>query len=252
MSSDSSVISIKDMTLTYTVYLDRTLSIKELFLNWLHRRKYVDQAKEKFEALSSINLKVGEGERLGIIGRNGAGKSSLLKVIAGILKPSKGVVRVNGNIHPLIEISAGFNPEFSGRENIYLNGYMLGFDRKAIRDKEKEIIEFADLAEFIDVPVKYYSSGMSVRLAFTIATSIEPDILILDEMLAAGDAVFREKAKLRMENMINKARAILIVSHDMDLIKRFSSRTIVIHKGKIIFDGAPESAVQHYLSLPDH
>lgn len=240
------------MTLTYTVYLDRTLSIKELFLNWLHRRKYVDQAKEKFEALSSINLKVGEGERLGIIGRNGAGKSSLLKVIAGILKPSKGVVRVNGNIHPLIEISAGFNPEFSGRENIYLNGYMLGFDRKAIRDKEKEIIEFADLAEFIDVPVKYYSSGMSVRLAFTIATSIEPDILILDEMLAAGDAVFREKAKLRMENMINKARAILIVSHDMDLIKRFSSRTIVIHKGKIIFDGAPESAVQHYLSLPDH
>ncbi|PWU13153.1 MAG: hypothetical protein C5B49_15095 [Bdellovibrio sp.] len=250
VSNSSEVISVQDLTLTYTVYFDRTHSLKEFVMNQLHRRKYVERASEDFNGLNRVNLHVKEGERLGVIGRNGAGKSSLLKVIAGILKPSQGTVKTRGSIHPLIEISAGFNPEFSGRENIYLNGYMLGFERKNIKAKEKEIIEFSELSEFIDVPVKYYSSGMSVRLAFTIATSIDPEILIFDEMLSAGDAAFIEKAKARMQTLIDRARAILLVSHDLELIKNFTTRTIVLHHGEIIFDGAPKEAVKTYLALP--
>lgn len=217
-------------------------------MNRIHQRKYVSQAKGQFNALKDVSFCVKEGERVGIIGRNGAGKSTLLRVIAGILKPTVGVVSANGNVQPLIEISAGFNPEFSGRENIYLNGYMLGFDRESIRAKEKEIIDFSELQEFIDVPVKYYSSGMSVRLAFTIATSIEPDILVFDEMLSAGDAAFVQKAQSRLDSLINKARAIVIVSHDLDLIQRFSTRVLVIRDGNVVFDGDPKTAVSIYLN----
>lgn len=220
-------------------------------MNRVHKRKYVNKSKSNFDALKNVSFSVKEGERVGIIGRNGAGKSTLLRVISGILKPSAGTVEANGNIQPLIEISAGFNPEFSGRENIYLNGYMLGFDRSTIRAKEKEIIEFSDLQDFIDVPVKYYSSGMSVRLAFTIATSIEPEILVFDEMLAAGDAAFQAKAQARLDSLINKARAIVIVSHDLSLIERFATRVLLIEGGRIIFDGDPATAVKKYLDAPN-
>ncbi len=247
MSSASDVISLKDVTLTYTVYYDRSRTLKEWVMNRLHSRKYVSESKGQFSALKNVSLSVKEGERVGIIGRNGAGKSTLLRVIAGILKPTLGIVEANGNIQPLIEISAGFNPEFSGRENIYLNGYMLGFDRKTIRAKEKEIIEFSELQEFIDMPVKYYSSGMSVRLAFTIATSIVPEILVFDEMLSAGDAGFMKKAQARLDSLISQARAIVIVSHDLDLIRRFATRVLVVRDGRIVFDGDPIEAVAMYL-----
>lgn len=241
-------IRLENASLEYELIYDRTSTLKEWVTNIVHSRKYVAQKKAKLVALDSINLKIHEGERLGIIGLNGAGKSTLLKVISKILKPTKGSLSIKGSIQPLIEVGAGFNPEFSGRENIYLNGYMLGFNKKEIKEKEQEIIDFAELHQFIDNPVKYYSSGMAVRLAFTIATSISPEILIFDEMLSAGDAKFIEKAKNRIDTLIDQAKILILVSHDLELIKKVCSRCILLERGKIVFDGAPALAISRLLS----
>lgn len=241
-----SMISIKNVSLAYTIHHDKTTTLKEYVLNILHKRSFVEKKKDLFWALDDINIEVSPKERLSIIGKNGAGKSTLLKVISGILKPTKGAVHVNGSIQPLIEIAAGFNPEFSGRENIYLNGYMLGFTRDQIRKKEQEIIEFSELGEFIDVPVKYYSSGMAVRLAFTIATSVEPEILLFDEMLSAGDASFIKKAKARIDLLVDRAKCVVVVSHDLGFVRDFSTRIVVLSHGKIAFDGSPQQALEFY------
>jgi ABC-type polysaccharide/polyol phosphate transport system ATPase subunit len=155
---------------------------------------------------------------------------------------------VRGSIQPLIEVGAGFDPEFTGRENIYLNGYMLGFTKKQIQAREEEIINFAELGHFIDVPIKYYSSGMSVRLAFTIATMIEPEILVFDEMLSAGDAAFMVKAKKRMNELINKAKMLVVVSHDLSLIESICNRCIYVKRGEIISSGPPKKIIDQYLS----
>jgi len=242
------MIELKNVFLTYKILHDRSNSLKEKIINFLHKRSYVEKKLDVFNALDNISMRISEKERVGIIGRNGAGKSTLLKVISGILKPTKGTLMINGAVQPLIEIAAGFNPEFTGRENIYLNGYMLGFTPKQIKEKEKDIIEFAELDKFIDVPVKYYSSGMSVRLAFTIATSIDPEILLFDEMLSAGDALFITKAKSRLDDLIAKAKGVVLVSHDLELIQSFSTRVLILEKGKIVFDGNPKDAVSHYLN----
>lgn len=245
------MIELNNVTLSYQVFHDKSSSLKEAIINLLHQRKYSNKGTSEFNALDHVNLTIKDGERLGIIGRNGAGKSTILKVLSGILQPSAGKCYVDGKVQPLIEIAAGFNPEFSGRENIYLNGYMLGFNTEQIKEKEKEIISFSELEDFIDVPVKYYSSGMSVRLAFTIATSIDPEILLFDEMLSAGDAAFIEKAKHRMTDLINRARQVVVVSHDLNFIKSFTTRAIVLEHGKIVFDGPPEKAVKFYLNTID-
>lgn len=243
------MININNVSLAYTIHHERSHSLKEKMINLFHKRKYVEQSEETFWALKNLNFTIHEGEQFAIIGKNGAGKSTLLKVISGILKPTKGSVEVNGSIQPLIEIAAGFNPEFSGRENIYLNGYMLGFSREQLKAKEKEIIDFSELENFIDVPVKYYSSGMSVRLAFTIATSVEPEILLLDEMISAGDAGFIKKARSRMESLVKRAKGVVIVSHDLQLVREFATRAVVIDKGELVFDGDPNQAVDKYLNL---
>lgn len=242
-------IFLKDITLEYELYHDRTYDIKEYFINFFRKRFKQFNRKETLKAINELNLNIHEGERVGILGFNGAGKSTLLKVISGILKPSIGEVKVNGTIQPLIEIGAGFHPEFSGRENIYFNGYMLGFTKQQIKDKEQEIISFAELEEFIDVPVKYYSSGMSVRLAFSIATSIEPEILIFDEMLSAGDITFVEKAKKRIDTLIESAKILVVVSHDLGLIQSLAKRVIVLDKGKVLFDGQPQQGIDFYTQL---
>lgn len=242
-------IHLNNVSLQYDLHFDRTNSIKEFFVNFILRKKFVEKKKDTFLALDSVNLTISHGERVGIIGRNGAGKSSLLKVISGIYKPSIGWMNVEGHIQPLIEIGAGFNPEFTGRENIFLNGYMLGFTRKQIKNKIEEIIEFSELRDFIDVPIKYYSSGMSVRLAFTIATMIEPEILIFDEMLSAGDAAFLEKAQMRMQMLLDRAKIMVIVSHDMSIIRNLCNRVLVVEGGKIIFDGEPGKAIDFYGAL---
>ncbi len=242
-------VEFKHASLIYDLYYDKTNTLKEYMVNLVHRRKYVDVGKDKLYALKDINLKINHGERLGIIGLNGSGKSTMLKLIAGLLKPSQGDLEVAGNVQPLIEIGAGFNLEFSGRENIYLNGAMLGFNKKQIKEKEKEIIEFTELEKFIDVPVKYYSSGMSLRLAFTIATIIRPEILVMDEMLSAGDLEFMQKAKERMDQILTTAKILIIVSHDMGLIRSLARRVIVLQKGEILFDGDTEDAIEFYSNM---
>lgn len=242
-------ISIKNVSLTYSLHLDKTNNLKEYVVNLFTKRKYVEQKRAYINALDDISLEIEEGERLGIVGLNGAGKSTLLKVISGILKPTKGSINVNGHIQPLIEIGAGFDPEFTGRENIYLNGYMLGFTKAQIKSREQEIIAFTELGDFIDTPIKYYSSGMSVRLAFTIATMIEPEILIFDEMLSAGDAAFIHKAQNRLNNLITTAKIMVVVSHDLQFIKDMCSRVIVLDHGKKIFDDVTDKSLERYHQL---
>lgn len=240
------MIKLENVTLTYELYHDQTRSLKEAVVNLFHKRQYAEKKKSAFNALENVSLSVEEGERLGIIGGNGAGKSTLLKVISGILKPTRGRVIVNGTIQPLIEISAGFNPEFSGLENIYLNGYMLGFSKPQIQKNEKAIIEFCELGDFISVPVKYYSSGMSVRLAFAIATSIEPEILLFDEMLSAGDTHFAAKASERMNSLLDRSKGMVIVSHDLGMVEKLCSRVIWLQQGKIAADGSPSEVIKAY------
>lgn len=251
MNNSNSYIHLDSVSLRYDLHFDRTNSFKEFLVNLVTRRSFVEKKKDSFLALNSINLHIEHGDRIGIIGRNGAGKSTLLKVISGIYKPSSGVLKVCGHIQPLIEVGAGFDPEFTGRENIYINGYMLGFTKKQIKEKEQEIIDFSELKDFIDTPTKYYSSGMSVRLAFTIATMIEPEILVFDEMLSAGDAAFMIKAQERMKRLLDKARIMVIVSHDLGIIKNLCKRVLVVEKGVIVFDGLPEEALDFYQKSVD-
>ena len=251
MIQKKSAVVLLDVVLSYVLHFERTNSLKEWMINLLTRRSYTSEKKRYVHALDSVNLNVSEGERVGIIGLNGSGKSTLLKVISGILKPTNGMVSVIGDVQPLIEIGAGFDPEFTGRENIYLNGYMLGFTRSQIREKEKEIVDFADIGDFIDTPIKYYSSGMSVRLAFTIATMIRPDILVFDEMLAAGDAAFMHKAQRRIDELITEARIIVLVSHDLGLVNKVCTRVLVMNSGKIVFDGVPGEALKFYQKIVD-
>lgn len=247
--SGNCLIKIKDLSLVYELYYDKTNTLKEYFVNLFRKRSYVDSKKDLLYALNNINLNINNGERIGIIGLNGAGKSTLLKVLSGLLKPTKGMCEIRGTVQPLIEIGAGFNPEFSGRENIYLNGAMLGFTKKQISEREDEIIEFSELQNFIDVPIKYYSSGMVVRLAFSIATIIKPEILLLDEMLSAGDLSFIAKAKRRMEELMNVAKIIVIASHDLGLIESIAMRTIVLDDGKIVFDGDTNEAIDFFKKM---
>lgn len=245
----SPLIHLQNVDLEYDLHFDRTNTLKEWVVNKISRRSYVEKKRDKLLALSDLNLAIEEGERVGIIGFNGAGKSTLLKVISGILKPTRGIIDVKANIQPLIEIGAGFDPEFSGRENIYFNSYMLGFSKAQVDARIEEIIAFADLGQFIDVPVKYYSSGMQVRLAFTIATSIKPEILVLDEMLGAGDAAFVDKAKRRMRSLVDNAKCLVIVSHDLSLIEQMCSRALILNKGKFIFEGKAPEVVKEYKRL---
>jgi lipopolysaccharide transport system ATP-binding protein len=240
-------IELKNVGLMYDLYYDKTSNLKEFLINLLKWKKAkVPQNEKTLAALSNINLHLKEGDRIGIIGPNGAGKSTLLKVISGVLHPTSGTINIEGNIQPLIEVGAGFNPEFSGRENIYLNGYMLGFTKKQISVKVKEIIEFSELEKFIDVPIKYYSSGMSVRLAFAIATSIEPEILVFDEMLSAGDIHFMAKAKKRMNSLLEMAKILVFVSHDLELVQNICREVIVVNKGQIVYRGKPDEAIEYY------
>lgn len=241
-------IELKNVSLQYDLFYDKTTNFKEYVVNFLTRKKNPLNTKKKdsFYALQNIDLLIQDGDRVGFIGPNGAGKSSLLKVISGVLNPTKGQITVEGNIQPLIEVGAGFNPEFSGRENIYLNGYMLGFTKTQIKEKEKEIIAFSELEEFIDVPIKYYSSGMSVRLAFSIATSIEPEILIFDEMLSAGDLHFMNKATQRMDALLKRARILVFVTHDFSLLEKTCNKVLVVSKGQFVFSGTPTESIAFY------
>ena len=228
------------------IYHDKALSLKEAVINRFRFKHHIQV--EKFWALKEINLNINENERIGIIGLNGAGKSSLLKTMCRIYTPSAGKIEITGNVAPLIEIGAGFHTEMSGRENIYLNGAALGLSKKDIDKQVDRIISFSELEQFIDMPVKYYSTGMYMRLAFVIATEVNPDILIVDEMFAGGDASFVEKAKKRLDTLFTDAKILVIVSHNMDYIQQLCNRVILLNKGQIILDDLPDTVIPYYLN----
>lgn len=199
-----------------------------------------------WSALQNVTFRVDDAERVGIIGRNGAGKSTLLKAISGIYPPHEGQIEVCGSVVPLLELGAGFDNRRSVRENIYLNGAIMGLTNRKVKALEQEVIEFAGLGEFADMQLKYLSSGMRSRLGFSIATCFHPEILILDEVFAAGDASFIERAKGRMYAMIDRCQILLLVSHRLGLIKELCKRVLVIEKGKLVFDGAVDEGIQFY------
>lgn len=207
---------------------------------------YQQQKEEEFWALNDINLEIQQGERLGIIGRNGAGKSTLLKVISRIIEPTKGRVTLRGRVSSLLEVGTGFHPELSGRENIFLNGAILGMSKAEISKKFDEIVEFAEVEKFLDTPVKHYSSGMYVRLAFAVASSLEPEILVVDEVLAVGDSRFQKKCLGKMEDASQSGRTIIFVSHSMGTIASMCSRVIEMNSGKIVADGNASETILHY------
>ena len=210
------------------------------------------QKREDFKALDDVSFSIEQGEVVGIIGHNGAGKSTLLKHLANISKPTKGSIIVRGSVAPLIEVGAGVNPELTGRENIYLNGAILGIPKKIIQQKLDEIIEFSELEQFIDTPVKRYSSGMTVKLGFSIATSLDADILIVDEVLAVGDLAFQRKCFDRMEDMIKRqGKTVLLVSHNIRQVERMCNRVILLDHGKIIIDGNSSLACNSFYEQSD-
>lgn len=205
-------------------------------------------AKEEFWALKDVSLLIEQGDRVGVIGRNGAGKSTLLKILSRITDPSAGSIEIAGRVSSLLEVGTGFHPELSGRENIYLNGAILGMRRDEIRRKFDEIVQFAEIERFLDTPVKRYSSGMYVRLAFAVAAHLEPDVLIVDEVLAVGDAQFQQKCLGRMEELSHSGRTILFVTHNMDAMTAICSRAVILDQGRLIFDGEPDGAREKYLN----
>ena len=202
---------------------------------------------EEFWALKDVNFEVQEGERIGIIGRNGAGKSTLLKVLSRITEPTTGKVRIKGHVSSLLEVGTGFHPELTGRENIFLNGAILGMSRQEIKKKFDEIVAFSELEKFLDTPVKRYSSGMYVRLAFAVAAHLEPEILIVDEVLAVGDAAFQKKCLGKMENVAKEGRTVLFVSHNMAAVSALCQTSIILKRGEIAQIGETRSVIQTYL-----
>lgn len=236
-------IEVNDIDKSFMLSHSSVGSIKDFFIN---PAKYFKGKQEKFEAISDIDFKVKKGEFLGIIGRNGSGKSTLLKLIAGIYTPDKGSIKVNGSLVPFLELGVGFNPELSARENIFLNGTILGMSKKFLEKKFDEIVHFAELEKFVDTEVKKFSSGMLVRLAFSIAMQTEADIYLLDEILSVGDANFRMKSQLKFAELIEKKKTIILISHSMDEIQKYCSRVIYLEKGKIKASGKPSKVVDLY------
>ncbi|WMJ89815.1 ABC transporter ATP-binding protein [Anaerocolumna sp. MB42-C2] len=236
------VVEVKQVSMRFNLSSQKVDNLKEYFIKLVRKElKY-----NEFWALKNVNLKVNKGDRLGILGLNGAGKSTLLKIIAGVLKPTEGSITVKGKIAPLLELGAGFEPEYTGAENIYLYGAVLGYPREFIAEKYNEIIEFSELGKFIDVPLKNYSSGMKSRLGFAIATVVEPDVLILDEVLAVGDAKFKKKCEAKIQSMFDKGVTVLFVSHSLPQVQKICNKAILLEHGKIIADGGIEEVSAIY------
>ena len=226
----------------YLMTYDRIQSIKEYIVQMLRGKiKY-----EEFWALKNVSFEVERGEVVGIIGHNGAGKSTLLKVISGILKPTGGSLEVHGNVVPMLELGSGFDHDLTGRENIFLNGSILGYSEKYLKEKYEQIVEFSELGKFIDVPIRNYSSGMLMRLAFSIATVVQPEILIVDEILAVGDAAFQEKSKARMLELMSGGTTVLFVSHSLEQIREMCDRVIWLEHGQIKAIGATKEICDAY------
>lgn len=231
-------IITEDLGVEYSLRFSRKNTIQRTLGQFLAR----DRA-EPFWALRHVSLDVVHGESLAVIGPNGAGKSTLLQVLAGIIRPSEGMVDVQGHVSGLLTLGAGFDTELTGRENILLAGAFLGLDDRVTREILPAVVEFADLGQFIDAPLKTFSSGMRARLGFAIATSVDPDVLLLDEVLATGDATFREKSKGRVIELVRDAKAVVLVTHDMNWVKEYCNRAILLEAGQLTLEGSPDEVV---------
>ncbi len=236
------VITVEDVTVSFNLAAEKVDSFKEFFI-----RKFKGQLHfEQFLAIKNVSLDVKRGEIFGIVGLNGSGKSTLLKVIAGVYRPTSGNCKVQGRIVPLIELGTGFDVELTGRENVFLNGCLLGYSEKFLHDKYDEIVDFAELHDFMDVPLKNYSSGMSSRLAFSIATVVEPDVLIADEVLSVGDFLFIEKCENRINKLIENGTTVLLVSHDINQIERMCDRAAFLKQGELVTLGDTTDVCEIY------
>lgn len=240
-------IELHEVSLRFVNYADKQYSLKRAMLDLVLRRESA-AAKGEFWALRDISFTVHEGERIGIVGGNGAGKSTLLRMLARIYPPTAGRLTIRGSVAPLIEMGAGFNPELSGKDNIVFNGAMLGFSKNQMLEKAAGIYEFTGLQEFADLPLKYYSSGMYMRLAFAIATEVHPDILLIDEALGVGDAAFIEKAKARLRGLVDRSKVVVIVSHDMESLREFCTRGLWVQHGRLVGDGPIDAVIDDYLA----
>lgn len=236
------VISVKDLSKVYRLY-DKPIDRLKESLNIFHKSYH-----NEYYALNNLSFDIKRGETVGIIGINGAGKSTLLKIITGVLTPTGGNIEVKGKISALLELGAGFNMEYTGIENIYLNGTMMGFSKEEVDKKLDDILDFADIGDFVNQPVKTYSSGMFVRLAFAVAINVEPDILVIDEALSVGDVFFQQKCYKKIKELAGKS-TVLIVSHDLNAMTKFCERIIVMSAGQKVFDGEPNEAIAKYFKL---
>lgn len=242
MGNEKCVIDVNNVSMRFNLAQERTDTIKEYFVRLIKGRLLFNE----FYALKDVSLSVKKGESVALIGRNGSGKSTMLKTIAGVLKPTKGSVQVCASVAPMIELGAGFDPDLTARENIFLNGAVLGYDRRYMERHFDSIVDFAELREFIDVPVKNFSSGMVARLGFSIATEVKADILIVDEVLAVGDYAFQQKCLKRMDALLRGNTTLLFVSHDISNVKRLCKRAIWLDGGKIVMDGDSETVCHAY------
>lgn len=236
------VLKVDHVGMRFNLSKEKVDNLKEYVIKMIKR----ELKFQEFWALKEVSFELKKGERLGILGFNGAGKSTLLKVVSGVLKPTEGTVDIKGRIVPLLELGAGFDQQYTGKENIFLYGAMLGYSKEFLQEKYEEIIEFSELGDFINVPIKNYSSGMKARLGFSIATIVEPDILILDEVLSVGDAKFRKKSENKIKSMMDKGITVLFVSHSLDQVKRLCDKAILLEHGHIIASGTVEQVSKIY------
>jgi len=239
---ENTVIKVENVKMKFNLSKERTDNLKEYVIKFIKR----ELQYQPFWALKGVSFEVKKGDKFGIIGLNGAGKSTLLKLIAGVMKPTEGKIWVKGSMVPLLEMGAGFDPDYTGRENIFLKGALLGYSRRFLEEKFDEIVEFSELEDFIDVPLKNYSSGMNARLAFSIATMVEPQILIVDEVLSVGDAKFQEKSREKMNSLLDEDATVLFVSHSTQQVRNICNRAIWLDKGELITQGSVNEVCDAY------
>ena len=244
MQYNDLMVSVKNVSMEFNMSTEKVDSLKEYTMRLFQGRLFF----ESFWALKDVSVDVHRGETLGIVGSNGSGKSTLLKIIAGVIKPTKGTTEIFGTLSPMIELGAGFDPDLTGRENIFLNGAILGHSRKFMNEVYDEIVDFSELGPFIDTPLKNYSSGMQARLAFATSTVVKPQILIVDEVLGVGDFHFQEKCEKRINELMEDNTTVIFVSHSIEQVQRICKRAIWINKGVLMMDGPVKEVCDRYLS----
>lgn len=238
----NTAIEVEHLSMKFNLSKEKVDSLKEYIIKSLKREIQYNE----FWALQDVSFQIEKGDRVGILGLNGAGKSTLLKIIAGVFKPTEGTVKKHGKVVPLLELGAGFDPQYTGRENIFLYGAMLGYSKSFLEEKYQEIVKFSELGEFIDVPLKNYSSGMKSRLGFSIATVVTPEILILDEVLSVGDAKFRKKSEKKIQSMFDSGVTVLFVSHSLEQVRRLCNKALILEKGRLTAYGSMEEVTAEY------